>query len=121
MVNIIGCFVIVFFGLNERRLPAISTEARMFFAIGFLGRLPLFSTFSFENNMLLRDGIYIPFGLYTSFFKLDCLLATFFGDLLSKLFLYDQLRRCLNIFKIILYQQRNLHRDDAGTNPYFIG
>ena len=87
LVNIIGCFVIGFFyGLNERHLSVISTETRMFFAIGFLGSFTTFSTFSYENIMLLRDGSYALFGLYASLSLIVCLLATLFGSVFSKLF-----------------------------------
>lgn len=56
LVNVTGCFLIgLLNGLGESR-NAISPEARIFLAVGFLGAYTTFSSFGFESINLLRAG-----------------------------------------------------------------
>lgn len=56
MVNVIGCFIIgVFMTLATERL-IISPYWRLFIAVGFLGGLTTFSSFSYETIRLLQEA-----------------------------------------------------------------
>lgn len=59
VVNLFGCLLIGFFaGLMEGR-QMFGPEFRLFALIGVLGGFTTFSTFGYENFMLLRDAEYL--------------------------------------------------------------
>lgn len=85
-VNILGCFLIGFFyGISERG-NVINTEWKMFLTVGFCGGFTTFSTFANENVSLLRDGNFFYFALYAGFSLFLGLMATYLGNLLTKIF-----------------------------------
>ncbi len=58
IANAVGCFLLGFlmhFGLISDRLSA---EARTAVAVGFLGALTTFSTFSYETIGYIEDGVW---------------------------------------------------------------
>ena len=60
IANVTGCFLLGFlmhFGLISDRLSA---EARTAIAVGFLGALTTFSSFSYETVSYIEDGNWIP-------------------------------------------------------------
>lgn len=85
-VNITGCFLIgLIYGISER--SALLTPGwKMFLAVGFCGGFTTFSAFANENLVLLRDGEYYYFFLYTGLSVFLGIAATFFGVLLTKIF-----------------------------------
>ncbi len=86
LINVLGCFLIgVFFGLSEKG-DIMSSDWRMFLTVGFCGGFTTFSTFANENIALLRDGNFLFFALYTSLSLFLGLIATYFGNLLIKIF-----------------------------------
>ncbi|MEN8127308.1 MAG: CrcB family protein [Planctomycetota bacterium] len=59
IVNVLGCFLLGFLmytGLNTAKIPE---TVRITLAIGFLGALTTFSTFSYETVRYLEDGTWL--------------------------------------------------------------
>ncbi len=64
-VNLGGCLVIgILFGLSEKT-SVLSPEWKLLLTTGFCGGFTTFSTFAYENMMLLRAGDITYFLTYT--------------------------------------------------------
>jgi CrcB protein len=84
LINISGSFLIgVILGLATA--GQVSTETRLFLAVGVLGGYTTFSTFSYESLELLADGSMRAF-LLNTLGQLSCgLIAVYFGLVVSRL------------------------------------
>lgn len=86
VVNILGCLLIgLFYGLSERG-NVMTAELRIFLTVGFCGGFTTFSTFANENIALLKDGNILYFALYASLSVFIGILATYSGNLITKIF-----------------------------------
>jgi CrcB protein len=80
----LGCFAIgCIFGLSER-FDAFTAEWRLFLATGICGGFTTFSSFSYENLLLLQDGDYATFAAYSTLSFVLGMAATFLGLVLTR-------------------------------------
>jgi fluoride exporter len=86
VVNVLGCFAIgvLMATLQERFVgnPAL----RMFLTIGILGGFTTFSTFSYETIAMLREAEYFYASVNVLLTVAVCLLATYIGTAVGRLF-----------------------------------
>ena len=84
-VNIIGSFILgLFLTLVNERI-VVSDALRGFIAIGLLGALTTFSTFSYETMALLQDSLFIKAG-FNIFLNVICtLIAVWAGIVVAKI------------------------------------
>ncbi len=86
LVNVIGCFLIgLLMGSMEERF-LVTPTLRLFLTIGVLGGFTTFSSFSYESMALLRDGEMLLGLANVGGSVVLCLLATFAGSAVAKLF-----------------------------------
>lgn len=83
-VNVIGAFLIGFVMELGLRSTLIAPELRTGLAIGFLGGLTTFSTFSYETFKLLEDGELLIAGVNILASVATCVLLTWLGILAAK-------------------------------------
>ncbi len=79
IVNITGCFLIGLFYSIIVKQNFLSLEWRLFFITGLCGGYTTFSSFSYENIELLKQGNYLHFSLYTGLSVVLGLVATVAG------------------------------------------
>ncbi|MEI6306222.1 MAG: fluoride efflux transporter CrcB [Deltaproteobacteria bacterium] len=79
VVNVVGAFCIGFIMEFSIRSTLVSPALRTGIAIGFLGGLTTFSTFSYETFRLLEDGDFLKAAANTFASVLLCLFLTWGG------------------------------------------
>jgi CrcB protein len=81
LINIIGSFVISFFGMltGSSQRFAVPYEARVFVTVGLCGGFTTFSSFSLQTVDLLKTGQPGRAGLYVAASVMLCLAACFLG------------------------------------------
>lgn len=65
VANVLGCFLIGIVLGAARKWDGFSPEWSVFLATGFCGGFTTFSSFSYENMVLLQTAEYLKFTLYT--------------------------------------------------------
>lgn len=84
-VNVLGSFVIGFFlTLAEDRF-LITSDMRIFVAIGIVGGFTTFSTFSYETFKLFKNGSFLFGGLNIAVSLTFALFALWIGSIMGKL------------------------------------
>ena len=86
MVNVIGSLLIgLFLGMAYRN-ESFSPNTALFLATGFCGGFTTFSAFSYENQLFLRSGDLLNFGIYTTASLILGIAAIFAGLFFSRFF-----------------------------------
>ena len=83
LVNVIGSFILGFFLTAATQRAAISTNWRLFIAVGLLGGYTTFSSFTYETLALLQGDRWLAPMLYFGGNVVVGLLAAFAGILLA--------------------------------------
>lgn len=84
LINITGCFLIgVLYALAEKS-NVLSPQSRLLLITGLCGGFTTFSTFAFENTVLLRTGDIVTFILYAAGSVIIGILAVYLGSWLFK-------------------------------------
>lgn len=85
-VNVAGCLLIgLLYGCMERA-GWMNPELRLFLTVGFCGGFTTFSTFIYENYILLGGGHFLLFAFYSIFSFALGLLAVYLGISIVKAF-----------------------------------
>jgi len=84
LVNVIGSFILGFFLTAATQRAAISTNWRLFIAVGLLGGYTTFSSFTYETLALLQGDRWLAPMLYFGGNVVVGLLAAFAGILLAR-------------------------------------
>ncbi|NOS55470.1 MAG: fluoride efflux transporter CrcB [Cyclobacteriaceae bacterium] len=78
-VNVLACFVLgALVGVADHK-QIISSNARLFWTVGFCGGFSTFSTFSSETLTLIQTGFQFSSLVYVLASLLLCLAATYLG------------------------------------------
>ena len=86
LANILGSLLIGFIlGLAVEN-DALTENHTLLLATGFAGGFTTFSTFAYENHVLLKSGDFMNFAIYTIASFVVGFLAVFFGMYLVKFF-----------------------------------
>ncbi|EPU0192695.1 fluoride efflux transporter CrcB [Campylobacter coli] len=82
-VNVLGSFIIgLLFSYAHHK--GLSPALKSFISTGFLGAFTTFSTFSYENLLLLQSGNYFNFSLNILLNIILCLIAVWLGFIIFK-------------------------------------
>lgn len=86
VVNVVGCFLLAALAELALATSLISPIVRLTLAVGFLGGLTTYSTFSHETFVYLREGaLGLGFG-YLAATVLGCLAACLLGQSAARWF-----------------------------------
>jgi CrcB protein len=85
LINLLGCFLIgLFYALGEKS-NVFTPQVRLLLITGLCGGFTTFSTYAFENLMLLRTGDVVYFFLYALGSVALGLIAVYLGSLFIKI------------------------------------
>jgi CrcB protein len=82
--NILGSLLIgIILGIAAKN-DTLTSNQTLFLATGFCGGFTTFSTFAYENHVMLKSGDFTSFAVYTIASFIIGFLAVFFGMYLVK-------------------------------------
>ena len=84
VVNIIGSFILGLFLVLANERFVVSDAMRGFLAIGMMGALTTFSTFSYETLSLLQSSLFLKAGLNIFLNVICTLLAVWAGSVVAR-------------------------------------
>ncbi len=84
-VNIAGSLILGFISFLILESSFLSPRFGLFLTVGFCGGFTTFSTFSYENMTLIRDGLYFHSLIYSLLSILVSLAFVFLGYYLAKI------------------------------------
>ena len=85
LVNVLGAVLMgLFMGAVARLSPTASEPARLFVAVGVLGRFTTFSSFSLETVMLIERGQALSAAGYVVLSVVVCLAGLYLGLLVTR-------------------------------------
>ena len=84
-VNILGSFVLGYFLFMSETRSVLNPHWRHFIAIGMMGALTTFSTFSYETFALLQENLYGQALLNTFLNVILTIIAVWAGMIIAKL------------------------------------
>lgn len=84
VVNIIGSLILGFFLVLSEGRFTFNPAWRSFVAVGMMGALTTFSTFSYETVMLLQENLYVQAGLNTLLNVILTFIAVWAGMVIAK-------------------------------------
>ena len=83
LANLLACFIMgLILGLAAQRMD-FSPVMRLFWAVGFCGGFSTFSSFSYENLLLVQNGQNGTMLLYLALSLVLCVSAVFAGQILA--------------------------------------
>ena len=85
IVNVVGSFILGFIYYSALESKMITPEIRSLVGVGFIGAFTTMSTFSYESFRFFELGNYQLFAINFISNTLLCLLAIYFGKVLSLL------------------------------------
>ncbi len=86
LVNLLGALFIGMALVLLMQRDTVNLAWRMAIVVGFLGAFTTFSTFSLENLLLLQQGEWLRAGLYMTGSLAGCIVATWAGTIVGRLF-----------------------------------
>ncbi len=85
LVNVLGSLLMgLLVGTLARLLPPHQEELRLFLAVGVLGGLTTFSSFSLDTVVLIQRGAWIEAGTYVFLSVVVCLIGLYLGLLVTR-------------------------------------
>ncbi len=84
IINVTGSLILGFFITLVTQRVAVSTEWRLFVAVGLLGGFTTFSSFSVETLNLMQTGRWLPAALYMAGNVCLGVFAAYLGVILAR-------------------------------------
>lgn len=84
LINVTGACVLAFVTTLADATFLIGPTRRLFINVGFLGAYTTFSSFSLGDDLLIRDGHWLPALLYLFLSLIGAVLAVVLGDALGQ-------------------------------------